>query len=326
MVGAAAAASASAGAGAGAGAGASAASLSAANRSVSLNPMLKKNGLLSLEEGNPVTIPINGLGKSITVNTFNFKKRNIDDTKDEKFNGYIRASDLINKLDQIRMDIQLENNKKSKRATDTHCAVGLVHCRSLPGQKGPVSSGCIIPVLDEKPHQEEKEQFLLVRGHGKFMYEPISSDNIQFKNVHYRVKPGNRARMLEKFGDLTPLYGNWIRCAIEDPHYANIKTDDLIQVKYIDLLDMDEVCLPNRHSEGSFSEHTRHSLIERASGRGLRRAESTVIPYWLKPRLNTITEHKGGSIRKTVKKRRRKQTRKTKNRSRTKTRILKRKR
>ena len=265
------------------------------SKSVSLNPVLIKSGLLSLDKDVPVTIPINGLDETITVRTFQFTKMNNHTNKIETFKGYVRASELIRELDSIRIEIQRKNKSiHPERDLDVRCAVGLVHCRSFPFKKGSLASGCIIPKLPENSsHKENSEQWILVRGHGKLMYDHIPNTNIHFKNVHFRVGPGYRARQLEDKGDIAQQYANWIMCSIQHPKdYSNMKSDDLIKVEHIDLMDMSGVCNPKLDREGSFSKHSAKVL------EGMNESKTM--------RSNRPHPYKGGSTRKRVKRRRRK--------------------
>ena len=298
--------------------------------------------LISLERGVVKRVKINGLRTPITIEleTFNYRKLNKENGSIGIFKDYSFSSEIIRKLSFIRKVIQKKNNKSNPTRypyTENYCALAMQHCRSEPGKIGKLATGCIISTELSKNKRKATlsmetatasgeaevpiEQGLMVRGHGKFINNALwitdkrITDELS-KNVHYRADINHRSRNLDKIVDIE-YYVNWVLCAIKLPHYySNRKTDDLIQVKYIDVLDMYGECDPGIETEGSFSASTaryylntrvtRHLTLPYGSKR--RRTNNQSIPEAAEETPKSINI--GGTVKRKRPKRRKRKTRK----------------
>jgi len=236
------------------------------------------SGLHSLHKGAPNRVKIEGLPLTVEFDTFTYTKLNMEG-KPERFGGYSFASEIIGKLTHIRRELQEINNNPTRYTyVETYCALALLHCRSLPGKIGGLATGCIIPSNPQRgkkkanpstdetsasgeaeEHTAEPEKCLMVRGHGKFIDYPLSITDELSKNVHFRTVIGQRGRKLDRLVDIG-YYSNWIKCSIKYPSpYYNRKTDDLISVEHIDLLDMYGECNLRLEREGSTAARSRRA-------------------------------------------------------------------
>jgi hypothetical protein len=235
------------------------------------------SGLQSLHKGKPNRVEIEGLPFTVEFDTFTYTKKNLEG-KLERFGKYSFASEIIGKLTHIRRELQKINNTDRYPYVETYCALAMLHCRSLPGKIGGLATGCIIPSNPQRgkkksnpsteestasgeteEHTAEPEKCLMVRGHGKFIDYPLSITDELSKNVHFRTVIGQRGRKLDRLVDIG-YYSNWIKCSIKYPSpYYNRKTDDLISVEHIDLLDMYGECNLRLEREGSTAARSRRA-------------------------------------------------------------------
>ena len=279
------------------------------------------SGLRSLRKGKPNRVKIEGLPLTVEFDTFTYTKMNLEG-KLESFGGYSFASEIIGKLTHIRRELQEINNTDRYNYVETYCALALLHCRSLPGKIGGLATGCIIPANlqrgkkkanpsteetsasgEAEEHTAEPEKCLMVRGHGKFIDNALSINEAISKNVHYRTVIGQRGRKLDRFVDIG-YYSNWIKCSIEyATQYYNRKTDDLIKVEHIDLLDMYGECEPELDREGSAAGRSRCAMTHRSKVTSGFKRELTVYPSKICP----APYKTGGTIKR---KRRKRKTRK----------------
>ena len=287
------------------------------------------SGLLSLRKGKPNRVKIEGLPDTVEFDTFTYTKKNLEG-KVETFGNYSFASEIIDKLTNIRIKLQKKNNNPTRYTygDEEYCALALLHCRSLPGKIGGLATGCIIPVnlqrgkkkanpsADEtasgetKEHTDVPENGLMVRGHGKFIDYPLWITAELSKNVHFRTVIGQRGRKLDRFVDIG-YYSNWIKCSIKYAlEYYNRKTEDLIRVEHIDLLDIYGDCEPELDREGSAAARS----LRVTQKNKLRRSNSTTVDPRIKRRRtnnqeeNRVSTHLiGGTVKR---KRRKRKTRK----------------
>jgi hypothetical protein len=226
-------------------------------------------------EGFPDTLKMEGLSDTVTLNTFDYTKWNKEKKKHELFKGYSSAIEIIGKLAGLREVLQEKNKKINPiRSSDGLCALALVHCRSETDTLGGLATGCIFssglneegnPILSQEntetasdetrkrknPSEKPREKCLVARGHGKFINIELSREDARFNNLYFRVKESNRARKLDRLVDVN-YYANWIMCCIRYPRqYYVRKTDDLIKVEHIDMLDMIGDCKHELDREGS---------------------------------------------------------------------------
>lgn len=285
------------------------------------------SGLQSLRKGAPNKVKIVGLPLTIEFDTFTYTKFNLEGNL-ESFAKYSFASEIIGKLTNIRRELQEINNTDRYDYVEAYCALALLHCRSLPGKIGGLATGCIIPVnlqrgkkkanpsADEtasgetKEHTDVPENGLMVRGHGKFIDYPLWITAELSKNVHFRTVIGQRGRKLDRFVDIG-YYSNWIKCSIKYAlEYYNRKTEDLIRVEHIDLLDIYGDCEPELDREGSAAARS----LRVTQKNKLRRSNSTTVDPRIKRRRtnnqeeNRVSTHLiGGTVKR---KRRKRKTRK----------------
>ena len=278
------------------------------------------SGLLSLRKGKPNRVKIEGLPDTVEFDTFTYTKKNLEG-KVETFGNYSFASEIIDKLTNIRIKLQKKNNNPTRYTygDEEYCALALLHCRSLPGKVGGLARGCIIPVNPQrgkkanpsaeetasgetKKRTDEPEDCLMVRGHGKFIDYPLSIKPALSKNVHFRTLIGQRGRKLDRLVDIG-YYSNWIKCSIKyAPQYYNRKTDDLIKVEHIDLLDMYGECILSLEREGSTARRSRDAAEHNSKVAGGIKREKTVYPSYRPAPYKT-----GGTVKR---KRRKRKTRK----------------
>lgn len=291
-------------------------------------------------EGFPDTLKMEGLSDTVTFNTFDYKKWNNETKKHDTFKGYSSAIEIIGKLADLRRVLQEKNKEINPiRSSDELCALALLHCRSEPDTLGGLATGCIFssglneegnPIQSQEntatasdetrklknPSEKPREKCLLARGHGKFINIELSREVDSFNNLYFRVKEGKRARKLDRLVDVS-YYANWIMCCMRYPlQYYVRKTDDLIKVEHIDMLDMIGVCNHKLDREGSAA----HGSKAVSQNYELRRSNTGMVedPRFKRRRTNnqSIPEaaeetpkktKKGGTVKR---KRRKRKTRK----------------
>ena len=274
------------------------------------------SGLTSLRPGEPNTIKIEGfpdtfkmegLSDTVTLNTFDYTKWNKEKKKHDLFKGYSSAIEIIGKLAVLRRVLQEKNKKiKPTRSLDQLCALALVHCRSEPDTLGGLATGCIFssglnedgnPIQSQEntatvsddtrrrknPNEKPREKCLVARGHGKYINIELSRVDDSFNNVYFRAKINKRARKLDRLVDVS-YYANWIMCCMQYPRqYYVRKTDDLIKVEHIDMLDMIGDCNYKLDREGSAA----HGSKAVSQNYELRRSNTGMVPD---PRFEMIPE------------------------------------
>lgn len=259
-------------------------------------------------EGFPDTFKMEGLSDTVTFNTFDYTKWNKEKKKHELFKGYSSATEIIGKLAVLRRVLQEKNRKINPiRTSGELCALALLHCRSEPDTLGGLATGCIFssglneegnPIQSQEntatasddtrerknPSEKPREKCLLARGHGKYINIELSRD-YSSNNVYFRVKEGKRARKLDRLVDVS-YYANWIMCCMRYPlQYYVRKTDDLIKVEHIDMLDMIGVCNHKLDREGSAA----HGSKAVSQNYELRRSNTGMVPD---PRFEMINNHR----------------------------------